>query len=94
MHKQGARKILACCDEEVLGDVFEEGKVSLEVKRSFYGGELIDIDDILQKILGMESANIVGNNIVEFMMGKGLLNRGSTMSIDGVRHAQIYFIPN
>jgi hypothetical protein len=33
------RDVVAICDSELLGKVFEEGQLQLDVKESFYKGE-------------------------------------------------------
>ena len=46
IHKQGSRRFIACCDYDILGKEFNDGKVSIDVKESFYGGDLIEIEEL------------------------------------------------
>ena len=39
---RSARDIVSICDSDLIGKNFEEGKIQLEVKESFFKGEEVD----------------------------------------------------
>lgn len=86
--------ILAMCDQEVLGKklVDDEKKIVLYVDPSFYMGELIMLEDALELLREAVNANLVGNNIVEAAIEKGLVHREAVLVIGGVKHAQIIML--
>lgn len=79
--------VLAVCDEDILGKVFEEGDIYFEVKESFYKGELVDIHELKSLLMNMRNINIIGNNAIKVADSLGFVSR--TMEICGVKHAII-----
>jgi len=79
--------VLAVCDEEILGEVLEEGDICFEVKESFYKGELVDEQRLVNLLMNMRNINIIGNNAVAIADSLGLVSR--TIEISGVKHAII-----
>ena len=45
------RNVVAICDSEILGKHFEEGKNQLNVKESFYKGEEVDEEQLLERMI-------------------------------------------
>ncbi|RLF17413.1 MAG: DUF424 domain-containing protein [Thermoprotei archaeon] len=89
-HIKGSITLIAVCDENILGKTFRDGVLKIEVKHSFYGGELRPIDDELFELL--DSANIVnmvGKEIVEEAIRRGFVPRSGVLIIGGVPHVQI-----
>ncbi len=79
--------VLAVCDEEVLGCVFEDGDIYFEVKESFYKGELVDKQQLIKLLMNMRNINIIGNNAVSIADSLGMVSK--TINISGVKHAII-----
>ena len=79
--------VLAVCDEEILGEVFEEGEIYFEVKKSFYQGELVSEDTLKNLLINMKNINIIGNKAVCVAEELGLVERYITIS--GIKHAII-----
>ena len=90
------RRIVAACDEEHLGRVYEDeesGRVlDLETNRYFYEGELAEEDVIGRHLATADSINLVGERAVKIGIGAGLVEIGNVVKIAGVPHAQAYKI--
>ena len=43
---EGAEKLVAACDEDLIGEYFEEDNRVLDVKEGFYKGEKVDIEEL------------------------------------------------
>ncbi|MFP4115769.1 MAG: DUF424 domain-containing protein [Candidatus Aenigmatarchaeota archaeon] len=86
--KEGHR-VLAACDEELLGEVLEDRKLTFEVKERFYGGEKIDKEGLLEKANESTIINAVGNKTVSFFVKKNFFDEDQVLEIDGVKHAQM-----
>ncbi len=88
-HVSGEGSIVAVCDEEILGKVFREGDLVLEVSESFYGGELVDEREALEQIRIADMAVLAGNRIVSLAIQAGLVHRDAVIRISDQLHAQI-----
>lgn len=87
------RDVVAVCDKEILGKIFEEGKFQLDVKESFYKGKQVSEAELLKiiKNLSMEDAtfNIVGRNSVNAALKAGVITQEGIKEIQGVPFALI-----
>jgi hypothetical protein len=85
------RKIIAICDSDLLGKKFEEGKLQLDIKESFYGGKETKEKKVL-KILEeakKEDAcfNFVGKETITLALRAEIINENSILKIAGIPHA-------
>jgi hypothetical protein len=81
--------MVACCDKELLGRVFREGKLKLSLQTNFYGNAAMDLLEALVLLDGADILNLVGENIVRAAIERGLVHPHAVISIDGVPHAQV-----
>lgn len=87
-HSQGY-SIVAVCDEEILGKVFREGDVVLDVSPSFYKGEKVDLRRALESIISADIAVITGRRIVEKLAEIGLVSTEFALRVGDQLHVQI-----
>ncbi|RLF61457.1 MAG: DUF424 domain-containing protein [Thermoplasmata archaeon] len=81
--------LVAICDKNLLGKRFEEEKLLLEVKREFYGGNIVDREEA-SKLLKMATiANLVGENIISLAIELGIVKRENVLKIQNIPHAQM-----
>jgi hypothetical protein len=80
--------VVAACDPEILGKCFKEGKLVLEVKKEFYQGNLLSIEEALAAIESSTIANMVGERIISNAIKAGLICEESVLRISDVPHAQ------
>jgi hypothetical protein len=81
--------IVAICDQEILGQSFEEGERCLHVSESFYGGQLVSIEEGLQALKAASIGNIVGERIVEQAIKAQLIHQNGVIRIQNIPHAQL-----
>lgn len=86
---EGEEKVLAACDEELLGKKFCEGDLKLEVSRDFYGGELVEVDVFANLLKNVRIANLCGKHTIKKAIELGLVSKNSVIVIQGVPHAQM-----
>ncbi len=92
--RSGREVLLAACDRDLLGRVFREGKVRLDVSRDFYGGFVGDEEDLLGALPNATIANLVGERVVEVAIGAGFVDPECVLRVEGVPHAQVVvYIP-
>lgn len=87
--KTAAEVMVAACDAEVLGKIFEEDDLFLEVRMDFYCGDAVPLEDCDQCLTDATILNLVGENIVNKAIGLGLVNPRNVLKIGATVHAQM-----
>ena len=91
--QQSCRYIVAICDSNLIGKRFEEGKLQLDIKESFYKGEEKTREQVLHiiKKMAAEDAtfNIVGKESVNAAIESGIITQESIGKIHGIPFALI-----
>lgn len=82
------RTIVAVCDEDLLGKKFEEGIKLLEVRETFYNGQKVSKEELIQ-ILRREAKedstfNIVGKESIETAIEARLIEKDSPKKVKGI----------
>ncbi|MCX8175921.1 MAG: DUF424 family protein [Candidatus Bathyarchaeota archaeon] len=83
--------VIAICDEDILGKVFEDKDrgLKLDVKEKFYRGVKVKLTEVIQYIEKATIANIVGRKAVSLAVEKGLISSSGILWIGGIPHAQL-----
>ena len=89
VRKWGRCVLLATCDAELLGKILKEGKSVFEVREEFYKGSKVSVDEAIDLMKQSTIVNMVGQNIVEKAIERGLVHPEAVLKISGVPHAQI-----
>jgi hypothetical protein len=92
MHRAGGQFILAACDRELLGSVLKENDLDFKVSIHFYGGDLVSDETFLNMVSQVPNANVIGNHCIDLLMGSGMITPDSVVTLDGIKHVQIYDI--
>lgn len=85
-------KLLAACDEGLLGQTFSEGGLTLKVSEEFYKGELVPVEEFGERLKKANIANLVGEESVGKAVELGLALEESVLRIQGVPHVQCFGI--
>ena len=80
--------LVAVCDDDVLGETFEDGRISLHVSEEFYGGEEVDEQAIADSLARASVANLVGEQTVALAVEEGFVDEENVLDVDSTRHAQ------
>jgi len=82
--------LVAAADAEIVGETYENGRVSVTVGSDFYGGTDAETDaEALVESLGRASvANLVGDVAVSAAIDAGYVDESNVLDLDGVPHAQ------
>lgn len=84
VHIKGDLETIACCDEELLNQVFAEGNLRIEISSQFFGGRLVDLDEALSILRKATSFNIVGEKIINKAIDCYIIGKEGVRSINGV----------
>ncbi|MFW6233334.1 MAG: DUF424 domain-containing protein [Nanoarchaeota archaeon] len=82
------RNVVAICDSDIIGKIFEEGDFQLNVKESFYKGEELNEEDVLKIIKDMSkedaSFNIIGEKSVNTAIRAGIISKENVKEIQKI----------
>lgn len=56
---------IACCDAELLNQVFKEGNLRIEISKRFFGGKLLNLKEAILILENASYFNIVGEKIIK-----------------------------
>ncbi len=87
--KVGAEVLVAACDAEILGKVFEEDDLSLEVNKEFYCGDAMSLEECSTILAEATILNVVGQKIVKKAVELGLVNPDNILKVGETVHAQM-----
>jgi len=88
IHVRDGERLLAACDEELLGMTFSEGDMRLRVSEVFYKGEVVTEDVLRERMRSVTMMNLVGERSVSVALESGYVSHDATITIGGVKHAQ------
>jgi hypothetical protein len=87
--KTGTEILVAACDVDVVGKIFEEDDLSLEVNPDFYCGDAAFLKDCDPVLIEATILNLVGTRIVGKAVELGLINPENILKIGDTVHAQM-----
>ncbi len=92
IHVSARGKVVAICDEELLGKKFENGEKQLDVKEDFYKDELLSKEDVIKIIKSESNVSLVGRRIIELCISKGIICKENVLEVKGIPYAMIFEI--
>ena len=84
IHIKDDIETIACCDENLLNQVFTEGNLRIEISNQFFGGRLIELEDAILILKQASYFNIVGEKIINRCITSQLLTKEGVRFINGV----------
>ena len=95
IHNNDGRTIIAACDENLLGKIFEEkdGRcLDLKTYQSFYKGSKITEKDLINALKHFSSVNLVGEGVVKAALRLNIINDEDIKLIKNIPYVQIYTV--
>ncbi|MEM0215410.1 MAG: DUF424 family protein [Archaeoglobaceae archaeon] len=84
--------LVAVCDADIVGKVFREGNLKIEVKEEFYGTEEFEEKDVEEALRKATIANITGKMAVDLAIKIGIVDKDKVLRIENCPHAQMVLI--
>ena len=84
VHIKDEFETIACCDEELLNQVFKEGNLRIEISNQFFGGKLITLEDAISILKSASFFNIVGEKIINEAINCNLLTKEGVRFINRI----------
>jgi uncharacterized protein len=89
IHTGHNERILAACDEEIIGQTFSGNGAKITVTESFYNGELVSEEAFIERMKSVTIMNLVGERTVGIAIMEGHVSKDRVMDIGDVKHAQV-----
>ena len=90
IHESEHQKVIAICDEGLMGKIISDGSKEINISEDFYKGDLMDEEQVLELLKDVSNANFTGDEAVACGIKCGLINEQNIITIGGVKHAQFY----
>lgn len=84
IHNRNEIETVACCDEDLLNKVIDEGNLRIEISDHFFGGNLIDLDEAINILKQAPYFNIVGDIIINKAVNSQILPKEGVRKINGI----------
>ncbi len=84
IHYKNEIETVACCDEDLLNQVFKEGNLQIKISNQFFGGTLITMEEAIEILKQASYFNVVGEHIVNEAVSCRVLPIEGVRSINGV----------
>ncbi|MEM4702600.1 MAG: DUF424 family protein [Archaeoglobaceae archaeon] len=84
--------LVAVCDSELVGKVFRDGNLKLEVKESFYGEKEFGEKEVAEALKKATIANITGEKAINLAIKLGIVEKEKVLHISGCPHAQMVLV--
>ena len=81
--------LVAAADETVVGELFEEDGVRVDVDEEFYGTSTVPRDEVVESLRKAAIANLVGETAVEAGVEAEVVDEENVLCVEEVPHAQM-----
>lgn len=88
-YRVGRETLVAVCDHDILGQVFEEGKLHVEVDAAFFGQERASADAVKSALNLATIANFIGEASVRIAIELEYVDQANVLRISGIPCAQM-----
>jgi len=87
------RKVVALADADLIGKTFEEGKKQLEIRESFYKGELMEEKTVIEKLISLSlddaTFNIVGEKSINAALKAKIITKDTIGKVQNIPFALV-----
>ncbi|MBN1159920.1 MAG: DUF424 family protein [Candidatus Diapherotrites archaeon] len=73
-HQTERGKLVAVCDEELLGKTIDNNGIPFVVSEKFYGGRKATPEEVLELIKHCAQANVIGKRSVSYLIDNKLID--------------------
>lgn len=87
IHKADGRRIVSICDENLIGKIFADEPLQLDVSEFFYKGNRMSEEETLNVARNANSLNIVGEKSIKFALKNELIGKENIVKIKKIPHA-------
>ena len=81
--------LLVVTDRDILGKVFEEGRVQIDLRKEFYQGEIKEKEEVKILMLRSKHLHLTGKAAVALGVELDFIQKGRILWVQGTPHAQV-----
>jgi hypothetical protein len=89
IHSNRDERILAACDEDVLGNTYRGNGIMITVNDEFYNGELVPEEAFVERMRSATIMNLVGERTISLAIENGFVDEDCVLVIGETKHAQV-----
>ncbi len=78
------------CDEDIIGKVFEENETILDIKESYYKGDLVDLSQV-ESYFKPGIMQVVGKHAVSYLVEKNVITKDDVKYVENVPYINVLF---
>jgi len=86
-HVKDGKTLVAVCDKDIFGHVFEEEDNILDLRSDFYDGEEMSEEEVGDLIRNADMVNLVGTNAVKIGVEEDIIEEDKVKTVEGVPYA-------
>jgi len=84
------RLLLAICDSDIKGKIFEDNERILDLSSSYYDGEEMSAEKAETLLQNAETIHAVGEKCVEILIKKKLAAKHKILKVKNIPHVHVY----
>ena len=89
VHKTPEGKtLIAACDDDLLGNVYEENGKQLDLSSDFYNGNKMNDKEAGDLIRNADMVNLVGENAVKIGVEEEVIDKDNVLKVSDIPFAQ------
>ncbi len=78
------------CDSDLLGRTVKDGKLSMQISKDYFGGELVDGEQVLNLMKNSSIVSLAGTNAVKLALESKLAAKEAIRVVGDVPFLMIY----
>ncbi len=90
VHSREHKKVIAICDENLIGKTFEERDKQLKISKRFYKGNIKGEEEVLDLIKTGDNLNIVGEKSVKLALKSKIVLKSNVRRIKSIPYIYIF----
>ncbi len=83
-------RVLAACDEEIIGKTFKEEELTLTINEAFYKGRLVTSEELVELLSIHSNINLAGKQTIKTAEQKRMIKK--VIKVEGVPYAVVFKI--
>ncbi|MGC9174469.1 MAG: DUF424 family protein [Thermoprotei archaeon] len=88
-HNTDEGPVVGICDAQILGKTFSCKETSIFIDPSFYGGSMVDENQLEEIFSSAYIVNLLGKEIIATCEKKRLIKKGYAKPVCGIPHIQV-----
>jgi len=88
IHQASGRRVVAICDDDLLGKQFEEGEKILDLSADFYKGEQKSEEETIKIMKTETNLNLVGEQTIKLALKEEIITKDNVRTIKDIPYAQ------